>query len=374
MGNTASHHLPPTGTDPNTKQAIGNAVTAPNIPNTAGRTLPLIITPNDDDTVVNLLAWIKTNTATVHALMQEHGAVLFRGFAVNDEASVEAIAKAIDPELKNDYMGTSPRDIQDGTDYVFSASELPPYYPIPQHCEMTFIKEPPRRIFFSCMVQPLPGGGETPLVDFRKVYQLLDSDVRERFMQRGIKIIRNYAGPKQNNRFNLFELKPWTSMFGFDKQRAQARAEQEGFEVHWTKNDGMRLTSYQPAATQHPETGETVWYSHLQVFHISTASGEFKRIYRKRPTLKNWGLWRASQALVATQQLIKKDDEHAMHCTYADGGKIPQADIDHLRDVIWDNMEITPWLKGDVVAVDNYSIAHGRLPYTGARKVVVAWA
>lgn len=344
------------------------------IPNVEGRVLPLVITPLDDDSVENLLAWIECNQTDLHVLMQEHGAVLFRGFAIADERGFEQIAQAIDAELKNDYMGTSPRDIQAGTDYVFSASELPPYYPIPQHCEMTFIKEPPRRIFFACMVQPQAGGGETPLVDFRKVYQDLDASVRDRFDAKGIKIIRNYAGPNSNSRFNLFELKPWTAMFGTDKQQAQARAEQEDFEVTWTKGDGMRLTSHQPAVRPHPHTGEKAWYSHLQVFHISTASGEFERIYRKRSSLKNLALWRATQAMVKVQQLLKKPDEHAMHCTYSDGSEIPQADVDHLRDVIWDNMQLTPWQKGDVVAIDNYSIAHGRLPYTGARKVVVAWA
>lgn len=344
------------------------------IPTSETRVLPFIITPDQDASLANLRAWIGANQTQLHNLMQEHGAVLFRGFDIQNEPNFEQIAKSIDAELKNDYMGTSPRDIQAGTDYVFSASELPPYYPIPQHCEMTFIKQPPRRIFFSCMVQPQAGGGETPLVDCRAVYQALDADVRARFDKGGIKIIRNYSGPKHNQRFNLFELKPWTAMFGFDKKKAQARAEQEDFQVTWTDNDGMRLTSYQPAMRRHPASNEPVWYSHLQVFHISTASGEFERIYRKRPSLKNFALWRASQVLVAAQKRLNKPDEHAMHCTYADGSEIPQADIDHLRDVIWDHMQLTPWQKGDVVAIDNYSIAHGRLPYTGPRKVVVAWA
>jgi alpha-ketoglutarate-dependent taurine dioxygenase len=56
----------------------------------------------------------------------------------------------------------------------------PPYYPIPQHCEMSFTRAPPSRIFFCCLVAPRGAGGETPIADFRKVYQDLDPEVRRR--------------------------------------------------------------------------------------------------------------------------------------------------------------------------------------------------
>ena len=32
------------------------------------------------------------------------------------------------------------------------------------------------------------------------------------------------------------------------------------------------------------------------------------------------------------------------------------------------------WQVGDVVAIDNFSVAHGRMPYRGARQVAVCWA
>jgi hypothetical protein len=48
--------------------------------------------------------------------------------------------------------------------------------------------------------------------------------------------------------------------------------------------------------------------------------------------------------------------------------------MEHVRDVIWNNMVITPWRRGDVVAIDNHSVAHGRLPYRGPRQVAVCWA
>jgi alpha-ketoglutarate-dependent taurine dioxygenase len=35
---------------------------------------------------------------------------------------------------------------------------------------------------------------------------------------------------------------------------------------------------------------------------------------------------------------------------------------------------ITPWKNGDVLAIDNDSTGHGRLPFYGPRMIAVAWA
>ena len=140
--------------------------------------------------------WLQDQLAT-------RGAALLRGFGLATPAQFEVAARAVEPELKNEYLGTSPRDAL--TPYVFSASELPPYYPIPQHCEMTFIKEPPRRLMFACLVAARRGG-ETPLADMRQVAADLDPAVRGRFERGGIRIIRNYGGPSGAGRFDLWQL------------------------------------------------------------------------------------------------------------------------------------------------------------------------
>ena len=49
-------------------------------------------------------------------------------------------------------------------------------------------------------------------------------------------------------------------------------------------------------------------------------------------------------------------------------------DPDQVRDLIWKNLVVYAWKQGDVVAVDNNRIGHGRLPYSGPRMVAVCWA
>src|SRR5262245_13773972 len=93
--------------------------------------LPLVVEARGDRTATALAGWCKANATFVADALSRHGAILFRDFDVPDAPAFEQVARAIDDDLKCDYLGTSPRDALTG--YVFTASELPSYYPIPQH-------------------------------------------------------------------------------------------------------------------------------------------------------------------------------------------------------------------------------------------------
>ena len=126
---------------------------------------PRVVEADDDRDLGRLCDWLRSHPEPVQEWLTAHGALLFRGFPVRTPADFERLARSVDPDLKNEYLGTSPRDAL--TDHVFNASELPDYYPIPQHCEMSFCANPPRRVFFTCFGPPAGGSGETPLCDFR---------------------------------------------------------------------------------------------------------------------------------------------------------------------------------------------------------------
>lgn len=335
--------------------------------------LPLCLHARQPRPASELAAWLRQESVWVGDRLREHGALLLRGFAIPGPAEFEPVARAIDDDLKNHYLGTSPRDAL--SDYVFSASELPGYYPIPQHCEMSFTAHPPRHLFFHCMVAPAAGSGETPLVDFRKVYRDLDARVLERFETGGVRIVRNYAGLDGGGRFDLWKLKRWDEMFGTtDQAEAERQCRAEGFEPTWGPGGRLRLVSTQPATARHPETGVPLWFNHSQVFHQSAVPGEFRRIHGLRPSLRSWFFWKLGEVLVRWNRRARSSDDQALHCTYRDGREIPEADMEHVRDVIWRHLVAVPWQTGDVVAIDNYAVSHGRLPYRGPRQIAVCWA
>ncbi len=337
--------------------------------------LPLVIEPDSpaDRGEAALLRWIGERRAHLEERLVEHGAILLRGFDVEGAAGFERVARAFEPALQNGYLGTSPRNAL--TSHVFSASELPSHYPIPQHCEMSFVARPPRRLFFSCLVPSAGPGGETPLADFRRVYQDLPADVRARFEATGVKNIRNYAGPEGGGRLDLWKLKRWDEMFGTTDRAAVARAcRDNGFDLTWKPDGGLRLVNVQPAAKAHPVTGAPVWFNHAQVFHLSAVPAEYRRIAARQGQLRYAALARVAAAAVRVKQRTTADEDQAMHCTHGDGTPITDADMDAVRDAIWENMVFFKWRRGDVLVIDNDAVAHGRMPYSGPRVVAVAWA
>lgn len=335
--------------------------------------LPLIIYADGAPSAGELVDWLRENPAHVQGLLLEHGAILFRGFDVNAPIEFERIARAIDDRLQSEYLGLSPRVPL--TKHVFTASEIPSLFPIPQHNEMSFVAKPPKRLFFWCETEPAGGTGETPLSDMRKVYRDIAPDVRARFEQRGIHIVRNYAAPGKRQRpWNVAQLKPWVDMFQTtERSVVEEKCAREGFTVVWGDDDSLKLYSSQPAAKAHPKTGEPVWFNHAAVTHASIGDGELRRVFKLRPSLRSFVAALGGKVFTKMQRL-RDPDTLPMHCTYADGSPIPDADMDAVRDAIWENQVINPWKKGDVIAIDNDSIAHGRMPFYGPRMIAVAWA
>lgn len=339
--------------------------------------LPLLIEPAvpANRSLAALTDWVTAEPKGLEEKLTLHGALLLRGFAVEGAPDFERVARAFDPGLKNDYLGTSPRDAL--TSHVFSASELPGYYPIPQHIEMSFTKTPPRRIFFSCLLPPRGIGGETPLCDFRRVYRVLDPAVRRRFEERGVRNIRNYDGPEGGSRLDPWKLKRWDEMFRTtDRAAVEATCREQGFDFLWRPGGRLRLTNTQQAVKAHPVTGEPVWFNHSQVFHLSSAAGEYRRI---AAIAARRGLWRdrlLSRFTDAVSLLKARApaEDQAMNCSYGDGSPIPTADMEKVRDAIWQCLVVFPWQRGDVTVIDNQAVSHGRLPYRGPRQIVVAWS
>ncbi|MCF8258624.1 MAG: TauD/TfdA family dioxygenase [Flavobacteriales bacterium] len=333
--------------------------------------LPHTITSKGPDSVIDLIGLIEGQRDLIHTDLLQNGSVLFRGFKVHSPEDFEQVATALRSDLQNNYQGTSPRNSR--TTFVHSASELPGHYPIMQHCEMSFLPTAPRYLLFFCHVQP-SGGGQTPVCDFRKVYEQLDPTVREEFERKGVRYVRNYSGPLSKKGLDLFQLKPWHELFKTtDRTEVERQCAETGLRATWLPDDRLRLENDRPAMLRHPDTGEMVWFNHLQVFHKEAAAIEYGHILRHR---KDWmALKYATLLQLATlyKRMFKDPMSEAMHVLYGDGSPIPTAHVKHVEDIIWKNLKPFDWQLGDVLMIDNFSTSHGRLPYQGPRDILVAW-
>ena len=332
--------------------------------------LPLVVDANGARDRDRLVAWLRDRADWVQRTLARNGALLLRGFDVPDAPAFESVARAIDPGVRADFLGTPSARL---TDDVFRASDVPGGYPIAPHCEMSYLRTPPRRVFFCCLSEPRAGTGETPLADFRRVWRALDPALRARFERGGIVIVRTFQGPA-SVRKRRFRLERWDDFFATrDRAAVEEKCAAEGIAHEWTDDDGLRLRITQPVTRTHPESGETVWYNQYAAHHLASSAWTYPRIFRLRPTLHHLVWWQVVRASVAVKRRSPAEDL-AYYCTYADGSAIPDADVKALLETIWRHTVLTPWRRGDVLAIDNRAVAHGRMPFRGPRQVVACLA
>ncbi|MBD2002953.1 MULTISPECIES: non-ribosomal peptide synthetase [Cyanophyceae] len=299
-------------------------------------TLPLVIKPNVDD--IDLIDWAKSNREFLETKLLHHGAILFRNFRIASVLEFESFAQAIATELFAEY-GDLPRVEVSGK--VYGSTPYPPEQPILFHNESSHLHCWPLKIWFFC-VQPAQQGGETPIVDCRKVYQLLDPRLREKFQQKQLMYVRNYT-----ENFDV----SWQEFFHTnDKAVVEEYCHQAGIAFEWLSGNGLRTRLVRPAVAKHPKTNELVFFNQLQLHHASCLD----------PAVR--------ESLLS----LFGEDQLPRHVYYGDGSPIEDSVIAEIRAVYQEAAIAFPWQQGDVLMLDNMLAAHSRNPYVGSRKIVVA--
>ena len=61
-------------------------------------------------------------------------------------------------------------------------------------------------------------------------------------------------------------LKGWQDVFGTsDKREVEEDLRNSQLDFAWKKKDGLRIVNREAAVETHPETGDKVWFNHVQV-------------------------------------------------------------------------------------------------------------
>jgi alpha-ketoglutarate-dependent taurine dioxygenase len=301
-----------------------------------GQTLPLVIRALMPD--VDLADWAVAHKDDLEADLLKHGAILFRGFGIDTPDRLEAFAGTICGDLFNENA-EHPRESVSGN--VYTPVFFPPDQELLWHNENSFNYHWPRKIFFAC-ARPAAEGGETPVVDSRRVYEELPAEIRDRFVEKGVMYQRNYAQSLGLS---------WQTVF-----RAENRAEAEeacrearvGYD--WGDGDRLRTLAVRPAVARHPGTGELTWFNQAQHWHDSCLDPKVRQSMRK----------------------LYSEKELPRQCYYGDGTSIPDAHMETILAVYRRLAVSFPWQRGDVMMVDNVLAAHGRNPFKGERKILVA--
>ncbi|KAG7352354.1 taurine catabolism dioxygenase TauD/TfdA family protein [Nitzschia inconspicua] len=341
-------------------------------------TSPLVISPRWDDSVDFVATWLHLNRSWVEEQMLAYGAVYIRGFLISNPPEFERAVNALQPKLCDSYRGTSPRTLKEGCKYAFSAADAPVNFPIAQHLEMSFLKAPPRNLYFGCMKASSKPGGETSLCDFRKVYRDLSPQLRDKLATKKIKYSRRHHKIGERFTYDVGAMLGWPTLFGTSdpKEVERITQEEDGPEVQWVgKNQDCFLQEWiDEPFQQHPITGEQVWFNHSQVFHWTTFSMELWYSFKR---IRDFNLI-VHFIMVTLFTFIKYGllgYKMALTTTFGDGTPITFSEMSEIRRAIHKNMVYSRWQKGDILCIDNFSTSHGRQPtYDRSRQVIVAWS
>lgn len=287
---------------------------------------------------LDIISWVKDNREQIEATVQECGGVLLRKFRVNGVAHFERfIEEAFGEPLLSYENRSTPRSIVKGR--VYTSTEYPKSQAIPLHNENSYTRSWARKIFFYC-VRASNIGGQTPIADSRKIFDLIPNEIKARFDRNGLLYVRNYSG---------LDL-PWQDVFNTDeKSQVESYCDQNQIEYEWVTDDHLRTRQYCQAIVQHPNTGQWSWFNQAHLFHVSNLNDDLRK-----------------------SLLDSFDKEDLPRNVYlGDGSDIDEADLEVIRSIYQSQTITFAWQSGDILLLDNMLSAHGRTPYQGARKVVV---
>lgn len=305
------------------------------------KNFPLLVEPNICD--LKLSGWVQNKREWLAQSLAQYGAILLRGFEVNTAEDFEQVAAATGlPLIAYDEPSTRRTAVGDN---IYTSTEYPDALTIPLHNELSYSANWPLKLFFFCL-QPAAMGGETPIADSRKVYQLLDAELREKFIRKQVMYVRNYGGGMGLS---------WQAVFRTDdRNEVETYCCANNIDFEWRAKDDLRTRQVRPAVARHPQSGELVWFNQAHVHHISSLTETLRR----------------------TLLEISGDDDAPLdiNAFYGDGSAIEPDALDAVREAYSSATVAVAWQRGDVLMLDNMLAAHGRQPFTAPRKILVAMA
>uniref|UniRef100_A0A486XMP0 SyrP-like protein n=1 Tax=Rheinheimera sp. BAL341 TaxID=1708203 RepID=A0A486XMP0_9GAMM len=285
--------------------------------------------------------WAHEQKDYLRSLLAEHGAILFRGFAVSDVSDFEAFIVEAFSESLSYQERSSPRQQVKGN--VYTSTEQPCEDEIFLHNEQSYNLTFPLKILFYCHQQP-DSGGETPIADCRRVYSRLSDEVIQAFLQKKYCYSRNLGSG-----FGLH----WREVFQTDDKAAvEEYCQKNDILFEWQKGDILRTKQIREAVARHPETGELCWFNHATFFHFSTLAVQYQK---------------QLNSIFSGQNLPN-------NTCFGNGDSIPSEYLKELRSAYESEKFSFRWQKGDILLLDNILFSHGRNAFSGSRKVYTGFA
>eukprot|EP00471_Norrisiella_sphaerica_P008290 CAMPEP_0184492302 /NCGR_PEP_ID=MMETSP0113_2-20130426/22835_1 /TAXON_ID=91329 /ORGANISM="Norrisiella sphaerica, Strain BC52" /LENGTH=655 /DNA_ID=CAMNT_0026877025 /DNA_START=77 /DNA_END=2044 /DNA_ORIENTATION=+ len=310
----------------------------PEAKNYSGKPFPLTYRPKEKGIgAFRLSEWISANKDKLKKTLQDHGAVLFRGFDLRSPEEQAQVISSLGLKTMPYVGGAAVRNKVVG-DLIMTTNESPPQEPIPFHHEMAQCPEPPSHLAFMCNI-PAQKGGATPILRSSAVYDYFKQK-HPKFCQKmeslGVKYVRIMPGeddPKSAIG------RSWRNTFKANtKEEAEAEMKKQGSSWEWMDNDCVKtITATVPAIRKDERTGAKIFFNSV----VAAFTGWIdSRNDPKKAVILGDGSLVDAEALIDVAKFMDKE-------------KVSFA-----------------WEEGDVLLVDNWVTMHSRQPFEGPRRVM----
>ena len=312
------------------------------------------------------LKYFQDNAQEIKEKMQEHGAVVFRGFELmKSQEGFQEFYKALGMKVCLDPLhSVSARPTVDGkkNSPVYEAvnKESRKNFFIGMHNEFVGTRAP-RAAAFVCF-KAAETGGEFLIADGRRMFRDLDPDLVEELYNRQIRysvMELPFFGWVDN--LPEFIQEPVMGVLkGVVSAAINAKVDFD-VELLWGQGgvyDNTRMLQArapsQPPIVIHPVTKDPTWFCNVHS-HSSKLRKDRESVYG------------AERFEDGASQINKSD------MFFGDDGELTTDQLKHLDEVTMKNVRFVKMTEGDVVLLDNYKTMHGRNVFDGTRKHGVAW-
>lgn len=339
----------------------------------------LQIEPLEDSSTTYLKKWLREYQNFIKEKMELYGGIYFKGFNINSAQDFESIAQEIDPNLCNKHpFNCSARTWH--TEYTCEVANpdiQQSLVPKGMHNEDAYVGHIPKRIMFYSL-EPATQGGETLVADCRKVYRELPNNLKKKLSGKLMinKLVMHDNVLLVNSRI--------PKDFEMIKELGKSHHSRETLRL------SENLTQFLfeiPTIIKHKFSSDPIWFNllHIAPYFSYNVYIDTWFAYKRRKGLLN--KLKAIFVIVLTflsdlkylfKKFMNRDPENPaflseVHNYYVSGGtKISFLDRIKINLAIWKSTAIIPLEKGDMLALDNRLVSHGRMPFKGRRVVLVS--
>jgi hypothetical protein len=318
------------------------------------------------------LGLLSENGAYFNKLLDQYGAILFRGFEVENGNQFQQVLEILNIKLESVYHFGSAHRVRI-TDKVFTSSEAPPDTIIAPHNELNMVPWRPNILAFFCQVQP-DIYGETPIINTEKLFNSLSPSLQHKianYPQRFVRYVPNH----------LLEL----VFEGLSREEITKLLTEQKFDFYWEEDGSLNFECSYTTLFSHPRTSKLCFC--LSIVDCLVSREWYRNISQRYPFRK-----RLYYSLLPAKFYQKFQQRLTSAATVVDGSQkrtstldayflnsngqpttMMEAEAKELGKAEWKNASIFPWKQGDILLIDNLQVAHSRLNTGGKRKILTAF-